>query len=267
MAPLPPFDAAHPLNGVGVLVTRPAHQAEALCRLIDAAGGRPVRFPALEIAAPADPAPARAVVRRLADFDLAIFISANAARAGLALIREHGDMPAGLKIAAIGQASARELEHHGCHVDLCPAAGFNSEALLAEPQLQDISGLRVVIFRGEGGRELLAETLRQRGAAVEYAQVYRRARPAVSADDLLRRWSAGEIQIVVATSNDALRNLYALVGEAGRAGLRETPLVVVSARMLQLARELGVVAEIVVAAEPGDPALVQAIVDWRRRLS
>lgn len=266
MAALPPFDPNRPLAGVGVLVTRPAHQADRLCALIKAAGGTAVRFPALAIVAPEDPEAARAVVDRLAGFDLAVFISANAVQYGLALLGGAKGLPAGLSIAAIGAATARALAQAGCRVDLRPEGGFDSEALLAAPELQDMAGRRVLIFRGQGGRELLADALRQRGASVEYAEVYRRARPEASADGVLRRWQAGDIHIVTATSNDALRNLYDLLGEPGRSQLRETPLVVVSTRMLKLARELGIAAEVMVAA-PGDDTLVQAIVDWRHRLS
>jgi uroporphyrinogen-III synthase len=255
-----PSPAPVDLAGTGVLVTRPAHQAEGLCRLVEAAGGRAIRFPVLEIAEPRNPAALQAVIDRLQDYDLALFISANAVERGLARIEAAGPWPPRLHSAAIGAASARELEHHGRRVDIRPRGRYDSEALLALPQLQDLRGRRVVIFRGEGGRELLADTLRQRGARVDYAEVYRRVRPtAPDTAGLLKCWERGEIQVVVVTSSEGLRNLCDLLPSPTHPRLYRTPLVVVSERMLQLAQELGFTAQIVVAERAADDAIVAAI--------
>lgn len=255
-----PNSASADLAGIGVLVTRPAHQADGLCRLIEAAGGRAVRFPVLEIAEPHNPAALRPVMDRIEDYDLALFVSANAVERGLARIAARGPWPPRLRTVAIGAASARELERRGRRADIRPRGRYDSEALLALPQLQDLRGRRVVIFRGEGGRELLADTLRRRGAEVDYAEVYRRVRPtAPDTAGLLQRWEGGEIQVVVVTSNEGLRNLCSLLPSPARPRLYRTPLVVVSERMLQLAQELGFTAPIVVAERAADDAIVAAI--------
>lgn len=255
-----PTPAPVDLTGVGVLVTRPAHQADGLCRLIEAAGGRAIRFPVLEIAEPRDPAALQAVIDRLDEYDLALFISANAVERGLARVEARGPWPARLRTAAIGAASARELERRGRRVDVRPQGRYDSEALLALPQLQDLRGQRVVIFRGEGGRELLADTLRGRGAHVDYAEVYRRVPPAApDVAGLLRRWEGGEIQVVAVTSSEGLHSLCSLLPPPARPRLYCTPLVVVSERMLQLAQELGFTARIVVAERAADDAIVAAI--------
>jgi uroporphyrinogen-III synthase len=257
-------DNDRPLSGVGVLVTRPSQQADELCSLIKAAGGTAVRFPVLEIGEPEDMESLNRILDRLESYDLAIFISANAVSRALNLIRSKREFPRQLRTAAIGRASARELRRFGLDVDICPSQRFNSEELLAMEPMQQVAGQRIVIFRGEGGRELLADTLTRRGAQVDYAEVYRRMKASPDTADLLRRWGRGEIHVVVATSNEALSHLYELVGKLGRAWLRKTPLVVISDRMLQLARELGFEGEIMVAREPSDQALVTAIGDWRR---
>ena len=167
-----------PLAGLGILVTRPAHQADRLCELIKQAGGRALRFPVIEILPPHDTAPLAALIDTLDDADIAIFISANAVEHGLALLRARRDLPAALKLAAIGRSTGAALRATlGRGPDICPAERFDSEALLALEAMQKVHGKRIVIFRGEGGREVLAETLRARGATVEYADVYRRARP------------------------------------------------------------------------------------------
>lgn len=249
-----------PLAGARVLVTRPAHQADALCRLIEDAGGTALRMPALDIAPPADPQTLRAIGARLDQYDLAIFVSANAVRGLL----EHLDkpLPQSLKLAVVGPASARELVEAGYPDPLCPPSGFDSESLLALPALRQVSGWKVVIFRGDGGRGLLAEVLRGRGADVEYAEAYRREAPpppdpAVS--DALRQ---RKVDAVVVTSAQALEHLVGLCTEAMRRGLTGAQLVVVSERMVQLAESLGFRAPLV-AAEPGDRAIFETLVAWR----
>ena len=254
-----------PLLGLGVLVTRPAGQADTLCRLIEEEGGNSYRFPVLEIAPPADPAPLEALIDHLDDFHWAIFISINAVEWGLKAVQQRRDLPSSLKLAVIGPTTARALEDHRLRADLMPAPPYNSESLLALPEMGEVAGKRIVIFRGEGGREHLANTLRERGAEVEYAEAYRRSRPRHDPAPLLRAWREGGIQVATATSNEALLNLVEMVGEEGRRYLLETPLVVVSERNAALARELGFTFEPVVAQEAGDAALAAAIAEGARR--
>jgi uroporphyrinogen-III synthase len=252
------------LAGIGVLVTRPQHQAEPLCRMIEAAGGRAWRFPVIAIAPPDDPAALDAVLAGLADFDLAIFISANAVEQGFAALARHGGWPPGLRVAAIGEATARALRERGIEPALRPRTRFDSEALLEHPELQHVAGQRVVIFRGVGGRELLAGVLRGRGAEVTYAEAYRRARPRLDPAPLLAAWPRREIQVAVVTSQEGLRNLWAMVGPAGQPWLRATPLVVASARVLKMAEELGFALRPRIAAEASDGGLFDALLAWRQ---
>lgn len=254
-----------PLLGLGVLVTRPEGQADGFCRLIEEEGGTVHRFPVLSIAPPADETPLEALIDRLESFDLAIFISLNAVEWAMRAIDRRGALPDALKLAVIGPTTARALEQHGRSADLMPEPPYNSESLLALPEMRAIAGKRVVIFRGEGGREHLANTLRERGATVEYAEAYRRVRPRHDPAPLLRAWRDGAIQVVTATSNEALLNLVEMVGEEGRRYLLETPLVVVSERNAALARELGFTFDPMVAQEAGDAAMAAAIAEGARR--
>ncbi|BAU47082.1 uroporphyrinogen III synthase [Sulfurifustis variabilis] len=255
---------ASDLAGTGVLVTRPAHQADRLVRLIEEAGGRAIRFPVIEIAEPIDNALLLAIVDRLERFDLAIFISPNAVEKAMNLVRaRRRGWPENVTVACVGRGSARALRHFGMEHAITPAGRFDSEALLAEPALADIHGKRIVIFRGDGGRELLGNTLRERGADVEYAECYRRVRPAVDPTPLLRRWARGEIDIVTVTSVDALRNLYDMVGKAGRSWLVRTPLVVLAESHAEACRELGFKHAPIVAREASDEAILEAIQAWR----
>lgn len=252
------------LQGIGVLVTRPVHQTDRLCRLIEAQGGTAIPFPVIEILDPGDPEALIAVIDRLDEYDMAIFVSANAVSRTLPLIQARRGWPARLKRVAIGRGSARMLEQLGLPAQLLPEHGFTSEALLALPQLQTVAGQSIVIFRGQGGRELLGDTLRERGAEVTYAEAYRRRRPAVDSGELLKRWQQGEIQAVTITSNESLRNLFDMVGEPGQQWLYDTPLIVVSRRTQKLARELGFSHTPLLAREASDEAIIEALITWHQ---
>ena len=249
------------LQGMGILVTRPERQAGELCRLIEAQGGRAIRCPTLEILPIRDPAPALAVIDHLDDYELAIFTSANAVSLGLELLLSRRPLPLHWQVFAIGKATAGALAKQGIDTCRTPELGTDSEALLALPELQQVAGKGIVIFRGEGGREVLGETLRLRGARIGQAVVYRRSKPAFCPDDLLQYWTRGEIQAVIATSNESLQNLLTMVGAAGRSWLLATPLVVVSERARSLALQLGFSRPPLLAREASDTAIVEALLE------
>jgi uroporphyrinogen-III synthase len=121
-----------------------------------------------------------------------------------------------------------------------------------------------VIFRGNGGREMLADTLRKRGARVEYAEAYRRVCPKSDSAELLQRWRQGFVNIVLVNSAESLRNLVRMLGKAGESLLTGTPLLVVSERMLALAEELGFQYAPVVADNATDKAVVDALLAWKQ---
>lgn len=251
-----------PLRGMGILVTRPAHQAGHLVDLIAAAGGEAILFPTLEILDAADPCTVNQLIDRLDQFDLAIFISPNAVSKAMPLIRAKRGLPARLAIAAIGRGSRKELERHGVKQVIAPPSQFDSEGLLELPELQDMRGKRVVIFRGDGGREMLGDALAARGARVEYAECYRRAKPDADAAPLLQRWARGGVQAVTVTSGESLQNLVNLLGEAGQQWLRNTPLFAPHERIAATARGAGI--EQVLATAAGDEGLVTGLIEWQR---
>ena len=245
------------LQATGILVTRPAHQASGLCRQIESRGGRPLQFPALEILLPQHVELARR--RLMAAHGIVIFISPNAVEFGLSLL--HGKrLPDGIRLAAVGKATAEALRIAGYRVGLLPSAGFDSEGLLSLPELQQVAGQTVVIVRGEGGRPLLGDTLRQRGARVVYAEVYRRRCPDVDATALLQRWDR-DVALVTVTSNEVMRNLADLLGPAGWPRLRATPLLVISERMRGQAQKMGF-STILLARGASDEAITEAICHW-----
>lgn len=243
------------LGGRGVLVTRPARQGEGLCRLIEAAGGRAIPFPTIEILPAANPDPARALLAK--GWDLLIFVSVNAVEQALPLC-PGGRLPGSGRLAAVGAATAAALAAAGRAPDLVPDGRFDSESLLVDPTLADMAGRRVLIVRGESGRPLLGDTLAARGARVAYAEVYRRVvPPQADADALLARWTR-DVQLVTATSGEVLDNLLSLVGTAGRGRLLATALVVVSERTASAARAAGFT-RVEVAERAADEALLAAL--------
>ncbi len=259
-----PKAKAQALKGVGVLVTRPAQQAAELCERIEGRGGRALLFPVLEIVAAEESPALLDLVDRLDEFDIAVFISANAVDKALSLILARRPLPAHLQLAVVGNSTARQLQEFGIHPDIVPAQGFNSEALLALPEMQDVHGKNIVIFRGAGGRELLAQTLRERGACVEYAEVYRRAKPRADVSALLGELRQNKVQVVTATSSEAVHNLLEMAGKEGAERLRALPLVVLSARIAQDARRLGF-KSVTVARLADDEALAEAVAQAVRR--
>ncbi len=248
------------LDGTGILVTRAAHQAHSLCQLIKEQGGRPIRFPAIEITAPVDPGPLQKLMSGISKFDIAIFISPNAVSWGLKTLQDAG-LPGGLQLAAVGSSTARALASAGYTVDIIPDVQFDSEALLATPELQSVRGKRIIIFRGDGGRALLGDTLAERGANVAYAEVYRRVCPDADPSPLFYRWEA-DVELVMTSSLDVLENLFRIVGKTGAECLRKTPLIVVSTRMRVRARELGS-EQIILASGAEDGAMLKAACRWR----
>ena len=242
------------------MITRPRTRAAALAQRVEAHGGRALVYPAIEIADPSDPDGARRAVDTLPRSDLAIFVSPTAVTRGMRLVRECGGWPARVPVAAVGGGSRRELEREGHAQVLVPGLAADSEALLALPQLANVAGKRILIFRGEGGRELLGDTLVARGAGVVYAQCYRRTRAHTDFGPLVASWES--VDAVTAFSLETLENLFLLLGEEGAARLRQTPVFVPHRRIADEAAKHG--ARRVEVAGPGDEEMVSALVAYFR---
>ena len=250
------------LTGIGVLVTRPEHQAHNLCQLIEAEGGAAVRYPALVIKARPDRAAVRAAIGPADRYDLIIFISANSVRFGADFLDQRRDVP----IAAVGQPTAAALNAAGYRVAVMPAEGASSEALLAMPQLAHMSGQRVLIVRGSGGRELIAETLTARGATIQYAEVYTREPAHPSAElqtEIELLWRQGGVRAYAATSVELLEALVGIVTPRSRELMDSTALVTGSQRVAEAAARLGLGSPVLLADSPDDAALTGALVRWR----
>ena len=207
-----------------------------MCQLIEAAHGRPIRFPTLEIRGPADKNQTRMELGKAAASDMLVFVSTNAVQFAFPLLPDQ--LPLDIDVAAVGNATARALTEVGLAPNLVPEV-MNSEGLLSMPALQSCGGKQVIIVRGNGGRELLADTLEARGAEVQQVEVYRRLlpdRPAAVAN-LTSNWS-NLVDVVSVTSVAILDNLFTLLGEDDSL-LVQTPMVTASERVSKHAIERG----------------------------
>jgi uroporphyrinogen-III synthase len=256
------MSACGPLAGKTIVVTRPLAQAAPLAEAIAAAGGKPLIFPLLEISPASDPQALDEAVARLADYSLAVFISPNAADHALPQILAQGPWPTTLIAAAVGQGTVRALAVRGIHGCVAPTERFDSEALLQLPELaaERVAGKRVAIFRGDGGRELLAETLRQRGATVECITCYRRSGPSDGAQPLMAAWRTSQLDALTVSSSEGLRYLVELLDAEGRAFLLKTPLFVPHARIAENARALGL--SNILLTEAADAGILAGLVAY-----
>lgn len=248
-----------PLSGRRIVVTRPKGQAERLLALIRQAGGEPLEIPALEIRDLADLASFHSVIGGLDSFDTAIFVSRNAVRKTFALIGAR-PWPARLRVATVGSGSREELGLHGITDVIAPSGQADSEALLALREFADVAGKRIAIFRGEGGRTLLGDTLSARGALVEQAACYRRARPAQSAALLAAAWERGKVDAITVSSGDGLDSLLEMLGGEGPRRLAATALFVPHPRVAVEALRKGLKRPVV--AGPGDAQMAAALVAY-----
>jgi uroporphyrinogen-III synthase len=236
---------SEPLSGRAVLVTRPREQAAALARLIEQAGGRALVFPAIEI----EDLPQPPALDRLRHYQLAVFVSPTAVAKVFSHLRS---WPEDLRTAAVGPGTRRELERHGVRDVISPDEGGDSEALLAQPGLEPLKDRHVVIFRGEDGRALLGDTLRERGAQVEYAPCYLRRRPE-------RFQNPGKFNAVTVSSAQGLANLFAMLDPQT---LRAAPFFVGHARIAEEARRRAV--QEVIVAGSADEQMLDALVAYFR---
>jgi uroporphyrinogen-III synthase len=252
----PRVEPAGPLAGLGILITRPARQAGGFAQKVAVLGGTPVIFPAIVILPSSDPAPLARAHAALPEYDFAIFISANAVEYGAP---DPGQWPAGLVALAPGPGTAEALAAVGIGGARIPATTFDSEGLLALPELSAVRGKRVLIFRGDGGREHLGETLRKRGAVVDYVACYRRARPESGAAGLSEAFREGRVHAVTITSSEGLDNLWALADDATRTRWRACPTFVPHPRIAAHARDLGLA---VIETAGGDAGVIAGLLEW-----
>jgi uroporphyrinogen-III synthase len=223
-----------------LLLTRPAEESQALGQVLADEGVFSTSLPLLEI----EPLPVseenRSIIYNLAAYCAVIVVSKPAARLGLEMVDEVWPQPPMQDWFTVGAGTAQILDDYGLRV-FFPEQGDDSEALLDLAQLQQaISGYdpKVLVMRGEDGRELLAERLRERGVTVDYLPLYRRHLPIYPAFALPQRVEAERLNGLVVSSGQGFQHLRELAGDAWP-DLARLPLFVPSPRVAELARSAG----------------------------
>ncbi|MEN9657395.1 MAG: hypothetical protein RL571_860 [Pseudomonadota bacterium] len=207
---------SHTLQGLRLWVTRPSQQAVGLITLLNEAGAEAIAMPLLEIAPAADPAPLVAALAHLAQFDLAIFVSPSALDAVFAQLPQ---WPKDLPVAVVGPGSERRAKELGVEQIICPSSQFDSEGLLLEPAMQNLQNKKIVIFRGNGGRELLPKALQEQGARLTLISAYQRQPPRFDLARLNAELAAGCDGIVI-SSSEAAQHLFQLAGDGALQALQ-----------------------------------------------
>jgi len=250
-----------PLAGRLIVVTRPAGQAESLCEAIARLGGEAIRFPVIEIAEPEDTAALQAATANLQDYHLAFFVSPNAVSHALDFILPRRSWPADTLVATVGKGSESALARYGFGDVIAPEQGFDSEAVLALPAFaaDAVCGRRVAIFRGDGGRDLLGETLLARGAMVDYVSCYRRRIPQADPGPLIADARNGRLHALVLTSSEGVGNLAAMVGEQGLATMTRVSVLAPHPRIAAAAEAAGF--RRVVCCGAGDDGVLAALLE------
>lgn len=235
------------IKNMRILVTRPKPQGEELCERLRALGADPIYFPTIEIMPPSDVTVFTEGMKKLDEYDWIIFISPQAVSQSAPF------MPVlkCAKVAAVGPGTAKALQKVGFPVNVYPLDEWSGEGLLKLPQFKNLTDQRIALLCGEDGRSELADTLRVRGAEVKNFIVYKRVLPAQTPLVELSK-----IDVIVCTSGDGLRNLVILCGASVL--LQQIPLIVVSERIVKLAKEL-TFKKIFLAAGAGHDMIIEGI--------
>jgi len=238
-----------PLLGSTILVTRPEQQTQFLSEQLTMLGARVLSMGVIDIMPiEAESWPEIAIEAQ----DMIVFVSRNAVLCFVSELTK--SLPSTTRFVAVGAATARCMTEQGLRVDVQAPAPAGSESLLALPEMQNVSGLQVMIVRGETGRELIADTLTERGAKIQYLEVYRRCLPSYTATKIAQAKSA---DIIVVMSVAGLENVCQILNDDL---IKGKILIVVSERIRQFALELGFQC-VAVTDDVSDTAVVHRVIE------
>lgn len=252
---------------VSVLVTRPAGEAaDAFCAALRSAGYTVFHQPLIELHGLPHPGPAqRQLLLDLDRYQHVIFISGNAVNFGMRWIEDFWpQLPQGLHWYAVGAATAAALQHFGIDA-ITPGKDMSSEGLLAIGSLRDVRGERVLLVKGEGGRDTLRHELIGRGAVVDELACYHRGVPQLPEGELAAKLIEWAIDVILVSSGEGLGNLPLLLSPAETTKFKAVGMIVPSARVATMARDAGF-NHIVTADNASDMAMLGALQQWQHRV-
>lgn len=241
---------ARSLAGYTLLITRPKHQAEPLSILLKTTGANTILFPTLLIKLLHNTKKIRHILNHIQDYDIAIFVSANAA------IPFNNKQ---IKIIAIGPGTAKALKKNNMNVNFIPKI-YSSNGILALPILKNVKNKRIVIFCGENSNPLLKDTLLKRDATVDEAICYRRECPIIN-ETQLKQLQSQSIDLVISTSKESLQNLARLFPKPTSGWIYHKHSLVISEGMANLAHQLGFNGEIIIAKNASDQVIVDTLIN------
>lgn len=230
------------LAGLRILVTRPSPQGEILCAHIREQGGEALHLPTIAIAPPADLAALDAAIAELAHQDWLIFVSPQAVYASIVSIRQAWPhLPPHVQIAAIGAGTASALQEAGYHASAVPPPhAWHSEGLLALPAFATVANKKITLITGANGSDTLQTALTARGAHLTTAIAYERCLPRnIDIAPFQAQFQQNAIDVVIATSFTSINNLQLLLGNEITPLLHRVPLLAISERIKDLARDMG----------------------------
>lgn len=253
------------LRGKRFLVTRPEGQASGLIEGIRALGGDVAHIPFLAIEAIADQSVLKEIASQLLNYRACIFISANAVRIAGPILAPFGwpQMVAGV---AVGPATARALKKLGVSEIIVPSSSFDSEGLLAEPFFEPLRcrDKAFALIRGQGGRDFLARSLRERGAHVDEVAVYRRSLHPEALSHL-QAWLNAGIGTLLISSSESLELIVSNASQVLLDILRSVPMLVPHPRIAECAREHGI--RNVYISDGGDEGLLDFLQTYNKKSS
>ncbi|MBL4797389.1 MAG: uroporphyrinogen-III synthase [Oleispira sp.] len=239
-----------------VLVTRPASQAEEICPELEALGCEVIRQPMLKIDAVAETAKIKSQFMDIDLFDAVIAISRNAAEMGLMYLDQYWPQwPLGVDWIAIGPVTAAVMQAQGLETKM-PSSQFDSEGALNMPELQNVAGKKILIWRGVGGRETLASTLRERGAEVKYAELYQRLIPEYDEQQWQQALALKPLLLV-----SSGQGLEAIAAQQPKIADSVRGIIAPSSRVAKLAKSLGF-GKIQIATSAQDVDMLGAVKKW-----
>ncbi len=248
-----------------VLVTRPEDQAGHFIDMINSSNGTAINLPTIDIAASPLNDEQKKKLHNLADVNIVIFVSVNAVNYALEALKSlKMTFPENLIVAAVGPSTASALQQNNVQVDIVPESDFSSEGLLATPELDEIAGEKILIFKGQYGRELLSAELEERYADVDSIECYQRVIPNVDIKPIIKSLKAGSIDAVTATSVSSISNLFEMFGNQSKL-LVDVPFVVASRRIAQFCDDYEI-KHTTIADNAGDKAMLDALSELANRI-
>ncbi|ODS23234.1 hypothetical protein AB835_10040 [Candidatus Endobugula sertula] len=257
------------MDNYHLLVTRPEDQAVPWVKQLKALGASVSLQPMMVIKPVTEVSAKQRITNHILAFDTyqkAIFISQNAVKYGLQWLDQYWpQLPMGVAFFAIGKATLAALENNTMQLDIHSASeAMNSEALLSHKHLQHINGENIIIFRGQGGRRYLAEQLRERGANVDYCELYQRVAPSHSLQPLEPTFKSSDKQtVLVVHSGETLENLCNIIEQNDLLWLLKQPILLPGERVAELAANAGF-SQRIVAHNATHNSMIEALYDWQQ---